>query len=262
MENMNLFFNELNKVYDCNLTKIRIGNQHDGGYIALKEICEKTKFGYSLGIGNDIGFEVDFIKRFPDVKIECFDPTIESLPKHSNNESFKNLTFKKLGPVSINKIQNDSLLKMDIEGCEWDAIIGSTGMFSIMNLMKFNQILIEIHLLHVEPRKTKSDYFNSLYQRFADSVNESLFHNYYSALKSLNHFFYIFHIHPNNSLPKISIGEYKFPPLIELSFVRKDLVDTVYDTHTNFPVDGLDYPNKTDRMDIFDFYPIGDKINE
>lgn len=258
MKNMGLFFNELNKVYDCNLTKIRIGNQHDGGYIALKEICEKTKVGYSFGIGDDIGFEMDFIKRFPNSTIECFDPTIESLPNYSD----KNLTFKKLGPNSLNKIEDNSLLKMDIEGCEWDAITGSAEMFNIMNLRKFNQILIEIHLLHVEPRKTKSDYFNDMYQRFADAVNESLFNNYYRALKTLNHFFYIFHIHPNNSLPKISIGEYKFPPLIELSFVRKDLVDTIYETHTNFPVDGLDSPNKTDRMDIFNFYPIGDKIDE
>lgn len=256
MGNMELFFDEINKVYDCDLTKIRVGNQHDGGYIALKEICEKTNTVYSFGIGDDVGFEMDFIKRFPNSIIRCFDPTMDCLPVN-----FEKLNFEKSGPEALIDISRNSLLKMDIEGCEWDAI-HSTEMFNIKNLIKFDQILIEIHLLHIEPKKAISLYFDNLYKKFADSINESLFNHYYNVIKTLNTFFYIFHIHPNNSLSKVSLQGYRFPPLIELSFVRKGLIDTIYETHTNFPVDGLDFPNKTDRMDIFNFYPIGDKINE
>ena len=261
MENVRLFFNEINKVYDCNLTKIRIGNQHDGGYIALKEICEKTDKVYSFGIGNDIGFEIDFVKRFPLAKIECFDPTIDSLPVYPKNTFSEKLIFKKATTNNLDKISDNSLLKMDIEGCEWDAI-NLHEMLNIKNLRRFSQILIEIHILHVMPKNTSSVYFDGLYQKFTDTVNNNIFGNYCKAIRSLNHFFYIFHIHPNNSLPKACFGDYMFPPLIELSFVRKDLIASAYDTHTNFPIPALDFSNKIDRGDIFDFYPIGDKIDE
>jgi hypothetical protein len=36
-----------------------------------------------------------------------------------------------------------------------------------------------------------------------------------------------------------------------VSFVRKDLVENIQETTASFPVEGLDFPNKTDRADIF-----------
>ena len=141
MDNLGLLLNELSNVYDCGLTKIRVGNQHDGGYIVLKEICEKTEKVYSFGIGNDIGFEMDFVKKFPNAKIECFDPTIESLPAYPENMFTDKIYYRREGPKSLTDIFDNSLLKMDIEGNEWDAI-GSTEMFNLKNLMKFSQIII------------------------------------------------------------------------------------------------------------------------
>lgn len=261
MNSLRLFFNEINKVYDCNLTKIRVGNKHDGGYITLKEICEKTKKVYSFGIGDDIGFEMDFVKRFSNSIIQCFDPTIDSLPVYPHNMFTEKLSLNKENPKCLKNIDRDSLLKMDIEWNEWD-MVGLSEMFYLKNIIRFDQIIIELHLLHVKPENGMSLYFNRLYTEFGNNINEWLFEKYYRVIKTLNNIFYIFHIHPNNSLPKVSIGEYTFPPLIEVSFVRKDLVSIVYDTHTNFPVKGLDFPNKIDRPDIFDFYPLGGKIDE
>jgi len=261
MDNMRLFFNEINRIYDCNLTKIRIGNKHDGGYIALKEICENIKKVYSFGIGDDVGFEMDFIKRFPDSIIQCFDPTIDSLPVYPRNMFSEKILFKKAGPKSLMKVDGGSLLKMDIEGNEWDNI-NSSEMFNIKNLVNFNQILIEFHILTVEAKVGTTTYFDKLYSDFAVAINDSLFNSYYRVMNHLNKFFYIFHVHPNNSLPKVTIQGYTFPPLIELSLVRKGLVDIVYDTHTEFPVEDLDFPNKTDRPDILHFYPLGGIIDE
>ena len=87
-------------------------------------------------------------------------------------------------------------------------------------------------------------------------INEGIFIKYCLALEKLNEHFYIFHAHANNSLPLIEVNGYKFPPLMELSFVRKDLVACAMPTIETFPVEGLDYPNKTDRPDIKDWYPI------
>ena len=84
-----------------------------------------------------------------------------------------------------------------------------------------------------------------------------MFETHYKVLKKLNDLFYIYHIHANNSLPKVELNGYSFPPLIELSLVRKDLVKNTNMTNEIFPVKGLDFQNKTDRDDIEDFYPIG-----
>ena len=57
MKEIQKFLKEI-KVYDCNLTKVRVGNESDGGYVALKELCEKTNIVYTdlvrLFTNNDV----------------------------------------------------------------------------------------------------------------------------------------------------------------------------------------------------------------
>lgn len=255
MQNVKRFLNEIDKVHDCDFTKTRFGNKHDGGYIVLYEICKKAKEVYSFGVGNDVGFEMDFLKSFPNTKIKLFDPTISGLPAVGD----KRLEFHKYSVVRAHEelaaASNNSLLKMDIEWNEWEA-------FFLLNddiLNKFSQVIVEFHVIHAEVRKGLSPYFGFLYQNIFNKVNDELFDSYYEILKKLNNLFYIFHIHPNNSLPKIEADSYKFPPLIELSFVRKDLAGVVRNTVSTFPVEGLDFPNKTNREDIENFYPMGVK---
>lgn len=262
MTNVKKFLNEI-KIYDCpDLTKIRIGNQHDGGYIALKEICAKTPIVYSFGIGDDIGFELDFAKRYPQAKFKLFDPTIDKLPlEHPRFEFFKQDIGQGKGEPFKNVIEN-SLLKMDIEYNEWEPLLAiDTEM-----LRQFNQILIEFHIISIAkngcyPNAKKrcflSPYFQDFYQNIAVRFNDDLFGKYYEVIKKLNDKFYIFHIHANSSLPLIEVGDYRLPPLLEMSFMRKDLVKNIQETTASFPIEGLDFPNKTDRPDILDWYPIG-----
>ena len=239
-------------VYDCGMTKIRIGNSHDGGYVALREICEKTQTVYSFGIGDDVGFELDFADRFPQAQMRLFDPGISAPPE--NHPSFY---FSKQGALEWYEAgystRPGSLLKMDIEWAEWVFFLSITD----KDLLSFSQILVELHLVHAEPRAGLSPYFQSFYQAALGKINDRLFTMHGNVLAKINQYFYAFHIHANNSLPLISVGGYAFPPLIEMSFVRKDMVGAAQPTAQSFPVAGLDAPNKTDRPDLLNVYPLG-----
>lgn len=244
MDNIKNFLAEIKKVYDCGYTKVRFGNQYDGGYIVLDELCDVTDFIYSAGVGEDVSFELGFVTNNAHTKVKLFDPTIYHSPIiHDNFEFFKSKIDQ------TKEIYRNSILKMDIEWDEWETL----KLFSDGTLQKFNQILIEFHVVHTEPKKGLSPYFNKFYKGVYAQINEVLFETYYETIKRLNQYFYIYHIHANNSLPEITIGEYKFPPLLELSFVRKDLVREAIKIKTKYPIQGLDFPNKADRPDILGF---------
>jgi hypothetical protein len=78
----------------------------------------------------------------------------------------------------------------------------------------------------------------------------------------LNTRFVLFHIHANNSLAVVNVGGHWFPPLLEASYVRRNLLPDVFLTKHKgqFPIEGLDYQNKSDRPDIINYYPLGGKI--
>ena len=147
MKNILKFLKEI-KVYDCNLTKIRIGNKCDGGYIVLKELCEETNVVYSFGVEKDVGFELDFVNKFQKAKVNLFDPTINSLPyDHKKFTFFKCGVGPKYNTLKniINDVEGNLLLKMDIEWDEWKTFLLSDN--TILN--KFNQLLIEFHIIHI-----------------------------------------------------------------------------------------------------------------
>ena len=238
-------FFDLLKIYDVDLTKTRIGEKHDGGYVVLEELCAKTNFLYSFGIGDDVGFELDFVNRFPATKVLLFDPIIDKLPETHSNFAFYRWG---IGPEQPDLIyaEGNSILKMDVEWCEWDALIN----IPVDVLKQFEQVIVEFHIVHAIPREGLSSYFEAFYRSvFNKHVNERLFRIYYAALRKLSDSFYIFHMHPNNSLPVVACEDCIFPPLLEVSFVRKDLVGAVPSTES-FPVKGLDFPNKLDRPDV------------
>jgi hypothetical protein len=52
---------------------IRLGRDHDGGYVVPAEIIRKTKVLVSLGYGNDYSFEKDFLRFSPKSKAILID---------------------------------------------------------------------------------------------------------------------------------------------------------------------------------------------
>lgn len=263
MNNIENFLKEI-KVYDCGLTKIRLGGPGDGGYVVLQELCEKTSQLITVGVGDDVKFELDFMKRFDPRRISLYDPTIERISENNPKLIFHRKEFSQGLAIVLSR----SLLKIDIEWNEWDLFKNFSSDF----LEMFDQILVEFHLIHAQPREGLSPYFSKVYQHACDKINQELFSKYCSVLKKLNEVFVIYHIHANNSLPKIIIEEdvghptdynghpprerYLIPPLLEVSFVHKSLAKNIKPFTGKLPVNGLDLPNKSDRPDIFNWYPI------
>lgn len=228
------------RVYDCGaMTRTRLGRKGDGGYVVLREPLNSCGILYSYGIGDEMSFELDFLLSRPQAAAILYDPFIDKPPKSHPRAGF----LKE--PFAPRTLQKQSMMKIDVEGAEWDIL----PQWSIGELVKLDQLVIEFHFIHVQKRAGLSPYFSSFYQRHMDRLNIQLFTKYRVIIGRLNRIFRLFHIHVNNSLPPISVGDKQIWPLIECSFVNRDLVPWSQRSEETFPIVGLDYPNKTDRPD-------------
>ena len=57
---------------------VRLGNEHDGGYVVPERTISETNVVLSLGISDDWTFEADFFRRNPKARVIGYDPTITS----------------------------------------------------------------------------------------------------------------------------------------------------------------------------------------
>lgn len=252
------------KVYDTPLlTKVRIGPPSDGGYIVIDEISAKSNILFSYGIGNDIRFEEDFVTRYPVSAAYCFDPTIDALPEHT----VAGLNFMKepadeysliRHPLLYNPHKLNITLKIDVEWAEWNVFDVFEGL-SPQRLMQFDQILCEFHIIPAvfKPGK-ETPYFRGFYQNIYDYMTEALFKKYTRVLELIQRTHTIVHVHANNSLEPVVYGDRGIPQLIEMTFVRNSLTAFI-PTQLTFPVPNLDFPNKSWKPDIIDWYPLGEK---
>lgn len=201
--------------------KIRVGEEKDGGYILLEELCNLAECVVSLGIGDNVEFDLDFVKKFQK-HIYMADITTDEPPIENENFSFKRefineTNFKNF--LNHFNLDNNSnmILKMDIEGGEYDTLINLDK--KILN--KFSQITVEFHELLQNPT------------------------NYISLMSYLNAYFFLFHVHANNIGPI----QYGIPDTIELSFVRKDLVKEIKLETNPCPDPDLDFSNHSTKKD-------------
>ena len=244
---------EVITVVDCpGYSKTRMGNLNDGGYIVLKEVAARATELVSYGIGDDVSFEVEFARTNPASYIYCMDPTIDRLPaEHSQMRFFKTGLGRGWGGLA-KPLTKHPIAKIDVEHDEWSGFMQTPE-----DVIKaYEMMCIEFHFIFLRGRDDLSPHFTWLYGRVVNDLNLSLLINYGMVLEKLSELFYIFHIHANNALPLVTVFGYTFPPLLELSFVRKDVVDGVIPTAQEYPTPGLDAPNKTDRPDVVDFYPM------
>lgn len=202
-------------------TLVRVGDQNDGGYVVLKEISEQTDRVVSFGVGNTCGFEDDFCSRYG-ATAKLYDPYIMECPPNSHNFKLIRKSSQQAIPEAFEECQGNSLLKMDVEWSEWDWLKGAKQ----GDLTRFSQIIIELHLLTGKADLSGlSPYFSMMFGIMFDRIRFDLFHRYSRGLDVLLENFYIYHIHANNSLPVTTLHYWTFPPLVELSLVRKDLAD-------------------------------------
>ena len=188
---------------------IRIGGSNDGGYLVPDDLSD-IKACFSPGVSDLADFEKDLLTSFG-IDSHLCDYSVESPPANFEPLSF---TKKFLGANNNDKqitlhdwchslenefISNDYILQMDIEGGEYETIL--TTPTEILN--RFRIMIIEIH--DVE------SWSHPIFYNLVKSFFEKLLAN-----------FNILHNHPNNFCGLISLGGFKFPKVMEMTFLRKD----------------------------------------
>lgn len=196
-------------VSDTNFDLIRIGAKNDGGYLVPDELSSIRSL-FSPGVDSISDFEIYFATQ----GVPCYlaDASVKSPPVAHENFHFQQKFVHQGSDVGdyINfnawildnvPLEGDSALQMDIEGAEWEIILG----MSERVLKNFRFMVIEFHGMHQMayqlPFQTISAVFSKLLTDFE-----------------------IVHVHANNAESSQSIYGIEIPPLVEVTFVRKDLI--------------------------------------
>lgn len=188
----------------------RIGDPiNSGGYIMLDDFKDKNIF-YSFGIAADVSWD-SYPAEVLDKKVYMYDHTIEALPYQNKNfiwkkqgicgenEMGKNEKLKALSEIlreNGHDSENDMILKMDVEGAEWDVF----STFDADELKRFDQIALELHW-------------------FWDLNNKD---RILKSLENLNRHHQIIHVHGNSFGIAVPMEGYNMPDIIEATWVRKE----------------------------------------
>ena len=187
---------------------IRLGPAGDGGYLVPDDLAEITAC-FSPGVSDEAGFELSIAHR----GIPCYlaDASVNEEPVKHEQIFFEP---KFLGPTSDggrfislhdwvaskDVADGDLLLQMDIEGAEYEVLSSAPKEL----LGRFRVIAIELHHLeHILTNKFSAIGFGA----FLDVLKEQ---------------FEVVHIHPNNNRRPVVHEGIEIPPVIEVTFLRKD----------------------------------------
>src|SRR5437667_4164533 len=130
---------ELQPVALKNCTLKRFGSANDGGYLMCENLIEPLDAAYSYGVGqnDDWGCEVSRRYHVPVQQYECFDParpTCDGGTFVFHDECVGDWTGyreSRFFDTLENQIRKKGdagrrlLIKMDIEGAEWDSLIAA-----------------------------------------------------------------------------------------------------------------------------------------
>lgn len=185
---------------------VRIGSSGDGGYL-LPASHGWISEVFSPGVAE----VADFENHFAMLGAECFlaDGSVDAAPIAGPTVYFDK---KFIGPLDnpqwlgfedwVNgrgKPSASKLLQMDIEGGEYDVFMSTSKEF----MSQFKIVVLELHDLHLiwqDPQWKRVEHLLDL----------------------LNHDFIVVHSHINNSEWPVRIASIKLPPLVEVTFVRRD----------------------------------------
>lgn len=195
------------------LKKLRVGNRlGDGGYVMVDDFGG-IKAALSLGIGDETTWDVEMSARGLD--IFQFDHTVEPPAEVATNPrlhfyrcGIANHTdpqqnLKTIGDILADEMagySGDLILKMDIEGHEWDSL----RFISEDVLSRFRQICIEIHNPLARPG-----------QRTCRNRN-------LSVLEKLHRNFAPVHLHANNAGFVKKLFGFTIPRALEVTYIRRD----------------------------------------
>jgi hypothetical protein len=146
---------ELQPVFLKNCTFERFGSANDGGYLMCQNLIEPLDAAYSYGVGTNDDWGCDVSRRYhiPVYEYDCFDPARPTcnggtLVFHNEcvggRSGYRASRFFDTLENQITKngdIGRRLIIKMDIEGAEWDSLLAAPDEF----LSSIPQIAMEMH---------------------------------------------------------------------------------------------------------------------
>jgi len=235
--------------HDLGMTKVKYG-KGDGGYVLAEKFISSGGANLnsilSYGIGSDpegVSFDEAMAKRGN--KLHMYDASIESPPKDIDGDCsfFSEFLTEENFKDHVEKLKSKcdswdakfNIVKMDVEGCEYDWLSDSN-----LKLLKDNfcQLTLEVHCL-IEERMPDWTYESV---RLEVKPNRNKVEDFF---KKLNNHFYLYHLHANNHSPRYV----DLPDDMEMTFVNKDFCESKGIDNTIYPKNGLDEPNFGGRKD-------------
>lgn len=223
----------LNPVSVVGVAKLRVGRDHDGGYVMLDDF-RGIGCAVSAGIADDVSWDIDLADRA--IQVLQFDPTVAGPPVAHANFSFEPLRLAAADQPDALSLEGalsrsaqgggDALLKMDIEGSEWDVLDAA----SEDTLSRCRQIVCEFHDLDrlCEPS-------------FGDRAER--------VFGKLSRTHFVHHVHGNNCASFANVANVAIPQTLEVSFALRSAYQ-VAATQDVFPTE-LDRPNQPGRADLY-----------
>jgi len=228
------------KVIDTNFELIRVGSKHDGGYLVPNDLHNVESL-FSPGVDKICEFELEFASR----GVACYlaDASVSDAPlRHSNFHFVKKFVHQ--GPdegdfinfdnwvLDNTKSYGDAALQMDIEGYEWEVILG----MSERVMRNFRFMVIEFHGMH-----------QLAYQLPFQTIQ--------AAFTKIIQSFEIVHVHANNAESQQRVHDFEVPPLVEITFIRRDLISQTS------PKNELSHPLDSDNVPLYPEVSNGDLWN-
>lgn len=223
------------KYISCDL--VRIGGEGDGGYLHpnnLKEIY----YCFSPGVSFTADFEKQLSEEF-NIKSFMADASVIRSPVLDSNFVFirkflgaqttdEFITLSDWVNQTLGEDGKSKILQMDIEGGEYKVLIFEDASL----LASFSTMTIEFHNLQ---KMFEKDFLSMI-----SAIFEKIYKN-----------FSICHVHPNNCCGIASLDGIDIPRVIEVTFIRNDLIKTLSNKDPIWLPHRLDRKNVENNNDIF-----------
>lgn len=187
---------------------IRLGGPADGGYLVPDDlrgivscfspgVAEAASFELALARIGINSYLADFSVDGPPFQNPMFDFEKKFIGVESDDAMYIRLDE---WMRSKNHLPGDLMLQMDIEGAEWPILADATK----ETLEQFRIIVIELH---------------DLDQMMTSVTGSRIVESVFSKLRAG---FWPVHLHPNNCCPPTRYQGIDIPPVLEVTFLRKD----------------------------------------
>lgn len=257
---------------------VRVGRDHDGGYVISRRAVEATRVLVGMGLNDDWSFERDFERRQPAVRVVGLDGSVS--PEIFRRRAAQAVTlaigyFFRLKRSLMNEQRREAAYLRE-RAADFEAFFSAPNVFyqkfvsdtaDDSHLTWATLTRLEPELARAEPRPTvfvKMDIergeYRVLDQVLADASRiagfaiefhecDILWDRFAELMDRLQEHFAVVHIHGNNWTPLIPGTA--CPETIEVSAVNRALLPAALSPSTaKYPIPGLDMPNNRERPDL------------